>query len=205
MSPTSCRCSTPRRACGSRRRDGVVVGVGGAGAGPRDREGASASSVCPRAPGRTRGGLASRGVAPAVLSGAAAGHDRVRDGTGWDRRAPGHGSAQAPGPEGSSSLPRPRGPAPAPPTGRHDCSLRAGARTWFARSVGRRRPPRPRHHTLVHPAAHTTSRCDDPRSSTAPRPVPPVSSRSSAWRLVWRPGGNGARGRGGMGDAALGH
>ncbi|MCC2627403.1 MAG: hypothetical protein K0S14_1053, partial [Thermomicrobiales bacterium] len=30
--------------------------------------------------GGARGGLASRGVAPTVLSGAALGHDRVRDG-----------------------------------------------------------------------------------------------------------------------------
>ena len=38
-----------------------------------------------------RGGLASRGVAPTVLSGAALGHDRVRDGSGWVQRALGHG------------------------------------------------------------------------------------------------------------------
>jgi hypothetical protein len=37
-----------------------------------------------------RSGLASRGVAPQVLSGAARGHDRVRDGTGWGPRALGH-------------------------------------------------------------------------------------------------------------------
>ena len=40
--------------------------------------------------------LASRGVAPAVLSGAAPGHDRVRDGTGWARRALGHGHLRSP-------------------------------------------------------------------------------------------------------------
>ncbi len=41
--------------------------------------------------GGARGGLASHGVAPAVLSGAALGHDRVRDGSGWGQRALGHG------------------------------------------------------------------------------------------------------------------
>ena len=49
----------------------------------------------PRAKG-VRGGLASRGVAPTVLSGAAAGHDRVRDGTGWGHRALGHGLPSPP-------------------------------------------------------------------------------------------------------------
>ena len=73
MSPTSCRCSTPRR-------DAAPCPDG-------DRRAGA---------GRARGGLASRGVAPPVLSGAAAGHDRVRDGTGWVRRALGHGSAPRP-------------------------------------------------------------------------------------------------------------
>ena len=41
--------------------------------------------------GGARGGLASHGVTPAVLSGAALGHDRVRDGTGWGQGALGHG------------------------------------------------------------------------------------------------------------------
>ena len=41
--------------------------------------------------GGARSGLASHRIAPAVLSGAAAGHDRVRDGTGWGHRALGHG------------------------------------------------------------------------------------------------------------------
>jgi hypothetical protein len=41
--------------------------------------------------GGARSGLASHGVAPAVLSGAALGHDRVRDGTGWSQNALGHG------------------------------------------------------------------------------------------------------------------
>src|SRR5690606_8729405 len=36
--------------------------------------------------GRARSGLASHAVARAVLSGAGAGHDPVRDGTGWNRR-----------------------------------------------------------------------------------------------------------------------
>ena len=39
----------------------------------------------------TRSGLASHGVAPAVLSGAGMGHDRVRDGTGWVHTALSHG------------------------------------------------------------------------------------------------------------------
>ena len=63
MSPTSCRCSTPRQ--GRHPPSQQVRGV--------------------------RGGLASRGVAPTVLSGAALGHDRVRDGSGWVQRALGHG------------------------------------------------------------------------------------------------------------------
>jgi hypothetical protein len=68
MSPTSCRCSTPRRlVCGA----GCVL-------------------VCVQG-GCARSGLASHGVAPAVLSGAELGHDRVRDGTGWSQFALGHG------------------------------------------------------------------------------------------------------------------
>ncbi len=46
--------------------------------------------------GGARSGLASHRVAPAVLSGAAAGHDRVRDGTGWGHRALGHGHPPTP-------------------------------------------------------------------------------------------------------------
>jgi hypothetical protein len=46
--------------------------------------------------GGARGGLASRGVAPTVLSGAALGHDRVRDGTGWGQHALGHGHPPPP-------------------------------------------------------------------------------------------------------------
>jgi hypothetical protein len=38
-----------------------------------------------------RSGLASRGVAATVLSGAVPGHDRVRDGSGWSQHALGHG------------------------------------------------------------------------------------------------------------------
>ena len=45
--------------------------------------------------GRVRSGLASHGVAPAVLSGAALGHDRVRDGSGWSQNALGHGHRPA--------------------------------------------------------------------------------------------------------------
>ena len=40
--------------------------------------------------GDVRGGLASQAVAHPVLSGAALGHDRVRDGTGWIQRALDH-------------------------------------------------------------------------------------------------------------------
>jgi hypothetical protein len=69
MSPTSCRCSTPRRM--EVRGTNTTYG----------RTGGS------------RSGLASHGVAPAVLSGALLGHDRVRDGTGWVRVALGHGQA----------------------------------------------------------------------------------------------------------------
>ena len=72
MSPTSCRCSTPRR-----RRASAPA--------------ASSARFGSNRARSARGGLASHGVAPRVLSGAAAGHDRVRDGTGWDRRALGHG------------------------------------------------------------------------------------------------------------------
>ena len=46
--------------------------------------------------GGARSGLASHRVTPAVLSGAAAGHDRVRDGTGWGHRALGHGHPPTP-------------------------------------------------------------------------------------------------------------
>ena len=74
MSPTSCHCSTPRRA-GSTSSTSVACGPW-------------ASGRC-RSDG-ARDGLASQGVAPSVLSGAAAGHDRVRDGTGWSHRARDH-------------------------------------------------------------------------------------------------------------------
>ena len=43
----------------------------------------------------TRDGLASHAVARAVLSGAGAGHDPVRDGTGWSGAARGHASPHA--------------------------------------------------------------------------------------------------------------
>jgi hypothetical protein len=45
--------------------------------------------------GGARSGLASHGVTPAVLSGAALGHDRVRDGSGWSQNALGHGHRPA--------------------------------------------------------------------------------------------------------------
>ena len=63
MSPTSCHCSTPRY------HDSTAL---------QNLRGA-------------RSGLASHSVTTAVLSGAALGHDRVRDGTGWGQRALGHG------------------------------------------------------------------------------------------------------------------
>jgi hypothetical protein len=56
---------------------------------PASCDGTSGAST-----GRTRGGLASQGIAPLVLSGAAVGHDRVRDGTGWVHHALGHGPAR---------------------------------------------------------------------------------------------------------------
>ena len=79
MSPTSCRCSTPRRAGAPRPPGGP--GVGG-----------------------VRGGLASQGVTPPVLSGAALGHDRVRDGTGWGQHALGHGRPPPPDPGVGTNL-----------------------------------------------------------------------------------------------------
>ena len=80
MSPTSCRCSTPRRVSALRSRRGAI-----------GRRVISRQRV-----GGVRGGLASRGVAPTVLSGAALGHDRVRDGTGWGQHALGHGHPAPP-------------------------------------------------------------------------------------------------------------
>ena len=71
MSPTSCRCSTPRRD-GERK--------------PPLRDEA----------GSARGGRVSHGVGAAVPAGADAFHDRVRDGTGWARIALGHGQASPP-------------------------------------------------------------------------------------------------------------
>ena len=48
--------------------------------------------------GGARSGLASHRVAAAVLSGAAVGHDRVRDGTGWGHGALGHEHPAGPRP-----------------------------------------------------------------------------------------------------------
>ena len=83
MSPTSCRCSTPRH--GGCDRPGVVE--------VRERADPWRGSGLGQMSGSggARSGLASHRIAPAVLSGAAAGHDRVRDGTGWGHRALGHG------------------------------------------------------------------------------------------------------------------
>ena len=90
MSPTSCRCSTPRRVLGSRRSRFSLALVVRLASGFRLRQRV----------GGARGGLASRGVAPTVLSGAALGHDRVRDGTGWGQHALGHGHPSPPHREG---------------------------------------------------------------------------------------------------------
>ena len=60
--------------------------------GPGRPDGAPTANGQPMSGSRgARSGLASHRIAPAVLSGAAAGHDRVRDGTGWGHRALGHG------------------------------------------------------------------------------------------------------------------
>ena len=45
--------------------------------------------------GSARSGLTSHTVASAVLSGAAAGHDQVRDGSGWVHGALGHAHSRA--------------------------------------------------------------------------------------------------------------
>jgi hypothetical protein len=71
MSPTSCHCSTPR--------------YNGA-----HRFGRQADLRC------ARDGLASHAVARAVLSGAGAGHDPVRDGSGWFDAALGHAHTSTP-------------------------------------------------------------------------------------------------------------
>ena len=82
MSPTSCRCSTPRR------REGIAA--------IHRPSFASPPSVPKRGAGRARGGRLSRRRGPAVPAGAGAFHDRVRDGTGWARPARGHGRAPPP-------------------------------------------------------------------------------------------------------------
>jgi hypothetical protein len=156
--------------------------------------------------GRTRGGLASRGVAPAVLSGAATGHDRVRDGTGWVRRAPGHGSAHHPGP-----APRhPRDPVPAPIFTRSLLCARRAARPRAAlqraardgRCVCARDRPgagvrpsstatHPSHVAPIHAVAGAA--VPRPRPSAAPARSPPPPAAPAAGHH-WCPGGNGARG-----------
>ena len=131
MSPTSCHCSTPRWA-GSTSPASLAWGRWG--------------PVRCRSDG-ARDGLASQGVAPSVLSGAAAGHDRVRDGTGWSHRARDHErrptcpAAADPGPLASRARtrdrrsrtrvsPRPTGAAPRARTQRrrraHHEALRRG-------------------------------------------------------------------------------
>src|SRR5215218_8805382 len=81
MSPTSYRCSTPRHAYSivphNRVDDAVVLSLLWRGTHPDAHRGGSQR---PRLPWGN----------PTVLSGAAVGHDRVRDGTGWGHRALGH-------------------------------------------------------------------------------------------------------------------
>jgi hypothetical protein len=174
MSPTSCRCSTPRHDADPCPDGGRRAGAGGA-----------------------RGGLASRGVAPPVLSGAAAGHDRVRDGTGWVRRALGHGPAPRP-PAGrrpdtsaSTSLPPAAGESPA-----------AGALPGTAAVVGRNRTrcagSAP---TLRTPGSPVGPRRAGPlRFSSLARPAPAPARRrergpAARWQRRPRPLGRVGSGR----------
>ena len=152
MSPTSCRCSTPRRvlASGARRLW---------------RRARVASAVCVPGVGGARGGLASRGVAPTVLSGAALGHDRVRDGTGWGQHALGHGHPPPPargGPE------RPAAPRRATPSR----SLRRGS--LRAAPAGR---PRALHSTITRSRVSGVS-----RPVRRDRPSRLARDRPSRWR-----------------------
>jgi hypothetical protein len=174
MSPTSCRCSTPRwvvrrASLQSQSWRWLVARGPGRGTGSRHSFGLHAAW-------RTRGGLASRGVAPAVLSGAAAGHDRVRDGTGWDRRAPGHGSARHPGgPEGSACPPPPPPrPGPRATRRRHDCSC-SHTQCAHALEVGST-VTGPRGRATTPPTLQFTCRSARPTPdgsrSTRPRPGP---------------------------------
>ena len=127
MSPTSCRCSTPRPGDGE-----TVHAVWGGGRGARS-------------------GLASHGVAPAVLSGAALGHDRVRDGSGWSQYALGHGHHRPPAVRCMLGVCVTRTPGPRLPEGNGAFSPpRIGAdaadppsamSTGRLRSVARRPPP----------------------------------------------------------------
>jgi hypothetical protein len=187
MSPTSCRCSTPRHDADPCPDGGRRAGAGGA-----------------------RGGLASRGVAPPVLSGAAAGHDRVRDGTGWVRRALGHGPAPRP-PAGrrpdtsaSTSLPPAAGESPAagalPGTAavvgrnRTRCAGSAPTRRTPGSPVGPRRAGPLRFSSLARPAPRPR-----PAAGTGPGgalATPPSAIRTGRLRSVarrpppaYRPGG----------------
>ena len=131
MSPTSCHCSTPRQG-----RRWVGSGVGGR----PDRGGPPGPSA------GTRGGLASRRVAPPVLSGAAVFHDRVRDGTGWAHRARDH--------ERRPTVPAspPRSGPPAHP--RHD--PHKGTRASRRPPPGTMVPPRPPRRPRPAPARERT-------------------------------------------------
>ena len=93
MSPTSCHCSTPRHAprllTPTRPHYSPITPD------PDDERARTGR-------GDARGGLASQAVAHPVLSGAALGHDRVRDGTGWIQRALDHEHPPASSPRGDS-------------------------------------------------------------------------------------------------------
>ena len=123
-------------------------------------------AVCGTRVGGVRGGLASRGVAPTVLSGAALGHDRVRDGTGWGQHALGHGHP----------------PPPQPAAGTRCCATTAGwAMRPHAPACAPTRPASPHHLTrpwtrpgrscaLGRAAAAGTRWLDLPLARAAPMP-----------------------------------
>ena len=113
-----------------------------------------------------RSGLASRGVAATVLSGAVPGHDRVRDGSGWSRYALGHGH---PASSCLSSCPLVLSSCAADT--HHDTACPAA----------RPRPSRPWHHVTVAPPA-PASRTRPPRPPQSParpgsRPASTIRTR----------------------------
>jgi hypothetical protein len=160
MSPTSCRCSTPRHPETLRMLPTSGPGAGGA-----------------------RDGLASHRAAPAVLSGAAAGHDRVRDGTGWGHRALGHGRPRPPNQEVFACCFR--------SNSRSQRSLARVAHTHHYRSV----PPGERSPTLhleksalvhAHGSAPVCCQPSTPRRSTwsSPRELTSCEWGSSSWKVI---------------------